>query len=345
MPFQRIAILGIGLIGGSLAKAARERQPNVALMLSDIDASTRAQAAAEGFAAVADSAEAVRDADVVVLAVPIPALAEVARAIAPHVRQGAIITDVASVKMPMIERVASLLPPSVACVPGHPIAGSEAGSFSASRADLFTGKRMVLTPVDPHHPAVQPVAEWWRALGTEVTFMPPDLHDRIYAAVSHLNQIIAFIYSDLLKAAQVELQADDRLRRFLRLGQSPRVLWQGIFDANKTNINDMINVFLKLLHQMIGELRQAENASSVPLTAQQLYGTLLPHIIASCCAAVAAQLEDEVGVPVIPYAGNGFRDFTAPLEAPPEPVLEAISGHAHAVADALERFAVAVQRR
>lgn len=334
--FSRIAIIGLGLIGGSVALAARRAFPGAYIAVADADAGTRA-AASTRFAVHEEVGEAVRGAELVVLAVPIPALAGVARAIAPHLAEGALVTDVASVKMPLVEEVAPLLPAHAALIPAHPIAGSERSGFGAAEADLFNGKRVILTPADPQHPAVERVAAFWRAMGVRVEFMPPDMHDRIYAAVSHLPQYLAFKIKVLLKEKQMALESP----RFLRLGGSPHALWQGIFDANKTNISSSLHDYLRALHQIIGELEEGKaNTSAVDAQAAL---QVFPRIAASCLVSACAMLERELGLPVARYAGSGFKDFTAPLESPPEDDLAAISIHAAQVAALLKDFAAKLE--
>ena len=334
MSFHSVAILGLGLIGGSLAKALAERGTRA----RGYDPAPHPDA--HGVVDIHETPQqAVAGAELVILAAPIPALAALAEAIAPHLAEAAIVTDVASVKMPLITQVKPLFPAHAALVPGHPIAGSEQGGFAAARADLFTGKRVILTPEDPHAPAVAPVAEFWRGLSAQVDFMPPELHDRVYAAVSHLPQALAFAYGELLRQNNITLTGDETTQRFLRLARSPAPLWQGIFAANAQNLAQAKTEYLRLLRQITFELGEGGEETPAPAAPEALYGALLPRILASCLAAVAASLEDETGISAGRYAGAGFRDFTAPLATAPEPHLEAISAHARQVRAALAEFA------
>ncbi|MBV8939160.1 MAG: prephenate dehydrogenase/arogenate dehydrogenase family protein [Alphaproteobacteria bacterium] len=336
MQLRRVAIIGLGLIGGSLARALRAYLPEVVIAVADPDPAARVQAHAQRAADLLfdNAAEAAHGAELVVLCTPIPALEACARAIGPVLERGAIVTDVASVKGAAITAIAPHLPPHAALVPGHPIAGGEKGGFGASRQELFVGKKIVLTPDDPHQAAVASVALLWRTLGGQVDYMPAALHDRVYACVSHLPQYLAFIVSDMDEVIKREPE-EASFRRFTRLCAANRGLWSGIFQANKLNLSIVIEAYFKMVRQIIAELGHVQKYKPDTLACTVLF----PYVVASCLAAVTAAEEHKLGFPLKPYAGGGFVDFTAPLASPAEPMLELISAHAGVLLPLLEDFA------
>lgn len=347
---RHISILGMGLIGGSLARAVREKWPQAQLSLMDSGADTLALAGAAlpGAKLTQDAAEAVRGAELIIICVPIQSLGVVARAMSPGISPGAVVTDAASVKRAAMEAIAPHLPQGLYFVPGHPIAGKESSGFSASDAALFTGKRVALTPESPpeagsaEEMAAQYVAEFWRGLGAEPFFLPPDMHDRIYAAVSHLPQYLSFKINILFEDCNVtreEVAPDGPLARFLRLSRSSPDLWRGIFDANKINLNNALKKYREAMHQMQAELSEERAQTERIGGLSQACATFFPYLAASCLVSAIAREERELGVSFREFAGTGFADFTAPLAAAaPEAVMEAVSNHAAEVAQCLAKF-------
>jgi len=191
----KLAIVGVGLIGGSFALAAR-----AAGCVGQITGVGRSRANLERAKALgvidadATLAEAVRGADVVLLAMPVGATAAVLRAIAPHLHAGTVVTDAGSTKSDVVAAARDALGERLPrFVPGHPIAGAEQSGVDAARAGLFSGKRTVLTPLDETDAdAREIVRELWRACGAEVHEMAPATHDQVFAAVSHLPHLIAY---------------------------------------------------------------------------------------------------------------------------------------------------------
>lgn len=343
MKFPNVAVLGLGLIGSSVARAVRACLPEMQITAMDADEETLRIAHGMQLADVytTDAAKAVADADLVVLAVPVMAFAQIAKAITPHLKPGAVVTDVGSVKRLML----SLFPESVAVVPAHPIAGSEKSGVSAGSATLFAGRQVILTPADPEAPAVRAVAEFWEALRAKVQYMPADLHDRVYACVSHLPQYLAFHVKPLYEAAHASREGDETLRRFMRLTGSNDDLWSGIFKTNSDNINSWLKTYLQVLHQIRSELLEGASTTQEPVDMPLVYGALFPRIAASCLVHVAHVAGRELNVPLQAFAGTGFSDFTAPASAPPELHMERISGQAQAVARVVDDFAALLERR
>jgi cyclohexadieny/prephenate dehydrogenase len=256
-PFKRVAIIGVGLIGSSIARAAKERL-NASVVLYDADADVRVRAAALGLGAVVESApDAVRDADLVVLAVPVGVMGAVAREIAGALKAGAVVTDVGSVKAAVIDAVAKELPPSAVFVPAHPIAGTEYSGPEAGFASLFENRWLIMTPLDDLHPeyarAVRQLEDFWRAFGANVEHMRPDRHDLVLAVTSHLPHLIAFSIvvtaEDLqnVKEAEVVKYSAGGFRDFTRIAASDPVMWRDVFLNNREAVLEVLGHFIEEL--------------------------------------------------------------------------------------------------
>ena len=194
MKISRVAIIGLGLIGGSVGLSVREMLPNVATTGWDADADVRARAAERGLAGtVCDTvAEAVREADLVILCVPVGAMGYAAEAIAPHIRPGTIVSDVGSSKRSVGEALAAALPEAVV-IPAHPVAGTENSGPEAGFATLFRHRWCIVTPRDDTPPdALAALTEFWEGLGATVEIMDPRHHDLVLAVTSHIPHLIAY---------------------------------------------------------------------------------------------------------------------------------------------------------
>jgi cyclohexadieny/prephenate dehydrogenase len=248
-PFERAAILGAGHIGSSLLRAMR--RSGAARQLVAFDASEAVRARLRELDLVdqvaEDEAGAVEGSDLIVIATPLGAYASLAAAIAPHLKTGAIVTDVGSVKRTAMRDVAPLIPPGVHLVPGHPIAGTENSGPDSGFAELFEGRWCILTPpagTDPD--AVERVASIWRAAGSMVEMMDPDHHDQVLAITSHLPHLIAYTIvgtaTDLeehLKAEVIRYSASG-FRDFTRIAASDPVMWRDIFLNNRDAVLEML---------------------------------------------------------------------------------------------------------
>ena len=261
--FDRIAIVGIGLIGSSLARALRAEGLAGHVACFDADPAARATAADLGFLdSVHDTlADAVAGADLVVLAVPPGAIATVGADLAPLLAAGTIVTDVASTKRSVIDALVPLLPDGVALVPGHPIAGTEHSGPAAGFAELFRGRFCILTPPPgTNRAAIDKVAEIWRRIGSDVEIMDANHHDRVLAVTSQLPHLIA--YTNVATAADLEDQlgaapkSDDVVttaevirysasgfRDFTRIAASDPVMWRDVFPNNKDAVLEMLGRF------------------------------------------------------------------------------------------------------
>ncbi len=263
MSAPRLAVIGLGLIGGSLARALRSAHAVEAVAAWDLDPKQRRVAAELGVVdTVADSAAAaVAQADVVVLAVPVLHTAEALRACLPGLRAGTVVTDVGSTKQSVLKDVAAVcgeVPPWF--VAGHPIAGTEKSGVANAQADLFHNHRVILTP----HPAQDPaalaaVAALWTAAGARVVRMDPAQHDAVFAATSHLPHLLAYSFVDMLARldARDEIfpNAGGGFRDFTRIASSSPEMWHDIIRANAEAVGGLLERQIDELREVLGLIR------------------------------------------------------------------------------------------
>ncbi len=251
LPFARVAIIGLGLIGSSIARAVRADMPGVRVTGHDADAEVRETVRALGIVDdVADHAgAAVIDADLVILCVPVGAMGAVAADIAPDLPPDAIVSDVGSSKAGIAAALREALP-TATIVPAHPVAGTERSGPEAGFATLFRGRWCILTPAaDTDALAVERVAEFWRRLGADIETMAPDHHDLVLAITSHLPHLIAYTIvgtaSDLEEVTQSEVikYSAGGFRDFTRIAASDPTMWRDVFLANKDAVLDMLQRF------------------------------------------------------------------------------------------------------
>ncbi len=250
--FRQLAIIGAGLIGGSVARGARERGGVAAEVVAGDKPDVIARVRELGFAdrAESDLAEAVRGADGVVLAVPVGAVREVMARIAPALAPGCVVTDTGSTKGSVIRDVAPLLPAGVHFVPGHPMAGTEFSGPDAGFATLFDGRYVILTPTPATDAAATArVEEMWRRLGAEVERMDAATHDKVVAIVSHLPHLIAFTIcgtaDDLAEESRESVLrfAASGFRDFTRIAASDVDMWRDVFLNNREAVLEMLARF------------------------------------------------------------------------------------------------------
>lgn len=251
--FKRLVLIGIGLIGGSIARGAREFG-GIADEIVICDASPEALARAEelglGDVYEADAGRAVAGADGVILCSPVGSFAGLAAAIAPHLMPGAVLSDVGSTKQSVMRDVGPLVPDGVWFVPAHPIAGTEFSGPDAGFAELFKGRWCLLTPPPgTDEAAVQKIETLWRILGAQTTRMDAAHHDRVIAIVSHLPHLIAFTIcgtaDDLADETKGEVLqfAASGFRDFTRIAASDPVMWRDVFLNNKDALLEMFSRF------------------------------------------------------------------------------------------------------
>ncbi|WP_425089366.1 prephenate/arogenate dehydrogenase family protein [Stappia sp.] len=251
-PFSRVALIGIGLIGSSLAHVIRRNGLASEIVVSTRSEHTlrRAEELGLGDRYCLDAGEAVADADLVILCVPVGASEAVAKWIAPALAPGAIVTDVGSTKASVIRQMAPHLPDHVHFIPGHPIAGTEESGPDAGFADLFRERWCILTPTDDADAeAVARLTAFWEACGSTVETMDADHHDLVLAIVSHLPHIIAYNIvgtADDLEAvtkSEVIKYSASGFRDFTRLAASDPTMWRDVCLHNKDAILEMLARF------------------------------------------------------------------------------------------------------
>ncbi|WP_206931451.1 prephenate/arogenate dehydrogenase family protein [Roseococcus thiosulfatophilus] len=251
--FQRLCLIGAGLIGGSIARRNQETRALAGeVVVTARSAATRDRVRELGFAdrVVDSAAEAVRGADAVILCVPVGAYAAVMREIAPHLAPGTILSDVGSTKGSVIRDLTPLLPPGVHLVPAHPMAGTEYSGPDAGFATLFDGRYCIVTPTEATDPAaLEKVREFWRRCGSTVEAMDPVTHDKVVAIVSHLPHLIAFTIcgtaDDLSEETRESVLkfAASGFRDFTRIAASDVAMWRDVFLNNREAVLEMLARF------------------------------------------------------------------------------------------------------
>jgi cyclohexadieny/prephenate dehydrogenase len=251
LPFARVSIIGLGLIGSSIARAVRQHMPTVRLTGHDVDPQVRSVADRLQLCDdIADTAgAAVTDADLVLLCVPVGAIGEAARDIAADLPADAIVSDVGSSKAGVAAALRAALP-NAQIVPAHPVAGTENSGPEAGFATLFHGRWCILTPVDgTDSTAVARVEAFWQALGANVETMTPEHHDLVLAVTSHLPHLIAYTIvgtaSDLEQVTRSEVikYSAGGFRDFTRIAASDPTMWRDVFLANKDAVLEMLQRF------------------------------------------------------------------------------------------------------
>ena len=250
--FEKVAILGLGLIGSSICHGVREKKLAKVISGHAKSAETRRVALELGFLdEVHEKAiDAVKGADLVILCVPVGACGSLAAEIGPHVKVGAILTDVGSVKAAVIRDCGPHVPKGVHFIPGHPIAGTEQSGPRSGFASLFHGKWCILTPLPgSDEQAVTKLTHFWQELGSMVEIMDPEHHDLVLAITSHLPHLIA--YNTVATAADLESVTNSEVikysasgfRDFTRIAASDPTMWRDVFLNNKDAVLEMLGRF------------------------------------------------------------------------------------------------------
>ncbi len=265
--FDKIAIIGIGLIGSSIVRAARKHGLATRVAIADSSADAR-QVAAElklGDAVHADPAEAVKDADLTIVCVPIGAYAEVGQAIAAHLKSGSIVSDVGSVKQAVLRDLGPLVPDHVHFIPGHPIAGTEHSGPAAGFAELFEGRWTILTPLPGwDEAAVERLQQFWARMGAMVETMEPIHHDQVLAITSHLPHLIAYTIVGTATGLEEHTQREvikfsaSGFRDFTRIAASNPIMWRDIFLNNREAVLEMLGRFSEDLTALQRAIRWGE---------------------------------------------------------------------------------------
>ncbi len=268
--FQRVALIGLGLIGSSLARAIKRHGLAGEIVGHARSKETREVALGLGFIdrASETAAAAVKGADLVVIAVPVGVTGAIAQEIAPALGAGAIVTDVGSVKGAVVDAVGPHIPEGVHFVPAHPVAGTEKSGPEAGFAELFEGRWCIITPPPgTDAEAVTRVSSLWRAVGSEVDTMDPHHHDMVLAITSHLPHLIAYTIvgtaTDLENHLQREVIkfAAGGFRDFTRIAASEPVMWRDVFLANKDAVLEMLGRFDADLTALQRAIRYGDGAA------------------------------------------------------------------------------------
>jgi cyclohexadieny/prephenate dehydrogenase len=251
-PIDRLALIGIGLIGSSIARGVREAglAREVVVQSRRPETVAAAERLALGNRYTTSAADAADGADLVILSIPVGACGDVAAEIAPRLKPGAIVSDVGSVKASVVRQVQPKLPAGVHFVPAHPVAGTEHSGPEAGFAELFRNRWCILTPPDgADEAAVQTVRRFWEALGANVEIMAPDHHDLVLAITSHVPHLIAYnivgTAAHLEEVTQSEVMkfAAGGFRDFTRIAASDPTMWRDVFLHNKDAVLEMLARF------------------------------------------------------------------------------------------------------
>ena len=313
--FRKLALIGIGLIGSSIALAARRQG-----LVEVISIATRRQETLDeardlnlGDIYTLDAAEAVRGADLVILCAPVGAYDGLARAIGPALEPGAILSDVGSVKEHVVKVVGPHVPAGVHFIPGHPIAGTEHSGPSAGFAELFAGRWCVLTPgAEVPQDKTDRLAAFWRAMGSKVECMDAAHHDMVLAITSHIPHLVAYnivgTVADLeatTKSEVIKFSASG-FRDFTRIAASDPVMWRDVFLTNRDAVLEMLGRFLEDLSVL---QRAVRNGDGPALEAMFTRTRAIRRSIIDAGQETAAP------------------DFGRPHEAPPAPVVPFVREH------------------
>jgi cyclohexadieny/prephenate dehydrogenase len=261
--FEELAVIGVGLIGSSIARAARHRQAAGRIVLADrsIETLERAKALRLGDLVTDDLARAVAHADCVILCAPVGANEAIGRAIAPALKQGAMVSDVGSVKSAVVAALEPIVPKHARFVPAHPVAGTEYSGPDAGFATLFVNRWCILTPPEgTAEEAVSRMRAFWEALGSHVEIMSAAHHDLVLAITSHVPHLIAYnivgTAADLEEVTRSEVIkfSAGGFRDFTRIAASDPTMWRDVFLHNKEAVLEMLGRFnedLTALQRMI----------------------------------------------------------------------------------------------
>ena len=265
--FNRLALIGVGLIGSSIARAARMQGAVRTIVVTARSPQTRRRVAELGLAdqVVESNEAAVEGADLVIVCIPVGACGEVAKEIGPHLASGAIVSDVGSVKGAVVRDMAPHLPKTIHFVPAHPVAGTEYSGPDAGFAELFVNRWCILTPPGATDPkAIEELASFWRLLGANVEIMAPDHHDLVLAITSHLPHLIAYTIVGTADELQTVTRSEvlkfsaGGFRDFTRIAASDPTMWRDVFLANKDAVLEMLGRFNEDVSALTKAIRKGD---------------------------------------------------------------------------------------
>ena len=264
---NRLALIGTGLIGGSIARAARASGAAKTIVATARSPETRKRIRELGFAdqVTETNAEAVRDADLIIVSIPVGASGPVAKEIAPSLKPGAIVSDVGSVKGSVVRDMAPFIPEGVHFIPAHPVAGTENSGPDAGFAELFVNRWCILTPVQgTEEPAVETLRAFWEKIGANVQVMTPEHHDLVLAITSHLPHLIAYTIvgtaNELGEVTESEVLkfSAGGFRDFTRIAASDPTMWRDVFLHNKDAVLEMLGTFNEDLSKLTRAIRRGD---------------------------------------------------------------------------------------
>jgi len=265
--FRRVALIGFGLIGGSIARAARLQGLADEIVTTARSEKTRARVKELGLVdrVVETNVEAVRDADLVILCIPVGACGAVAAEIGPHLKAGAIVSDVGSVKSAVVREMAPHIRDGVHFVPAHPVAGTEHSGPDSGFAELFINRWCILTPPEgTSAEATEKLRAFWAGLGARVEIMTPDHHDLVLAITSHLPHLIAYTIvgtaDELAQVTESEVIkfSAGGFRDFTRIAASDPTMWRDVFLNNKDAVLEMLGTFTEDLSKLTRAIRRGD---------------------------------------------------------------------------------------
>jgi cyclohexadieny/prephenate dehydrogenase len=268
--FDTLALIGVGLIGSSIARAARAHGAVRSIVATARSPKTRKRVAELGIVdkVVDTNAQAVEGADLVIVCIPVGACGGVAKEIGPHLKPGAIVSDVGSVKGAIVRDMAPPLPKTVHFVPAHPVAGTEHSGPDAGFAELFDNRWCILTPPEGTAPeAVERLAAFWRLLGANVEIMTPEHHDLVLAITSHLPHLIAYTIVGTADELQTVTRSEvlkfsaGGFRDFTRIAASDPTMWRDVFLNNKGAVLEMLGRFNEDVAALTKAIRRGDGAA------------------------------------------------------------------------------------
>ncbi len=268
--FNRLALIGVGLIGSSIARAARSENAVGSIVATARSPQTRRRIAELGLAdqVVETNAAAVEGADLVIVCIPVGACGPVAQEIGPHLAKSAIVSDVGSVKAAVVRDMRPHLPPHVQFVPAHPVAGTEYSGPDAGFAELFVNRWCILTPPENTDAlATDKLAAFWRLLGANVETMTPEHHDLVLAVTSHLPHLIAYTIvgtadelQNVTRSEVLKFSAGG-FRDFTRIAASDPTMWLDVFLANKEAVLEVLGRFNEDISALTRAIRNGDGAT------------------------------------------------------------------------------------
>jgi cyclohexadieny/prephenate dehydrogenase len=266
--FNRLALIGVGLIGSSIARAVRAQGAARTIVATARSPKTRRRVAELGIAdqVVETNAAVVEGADLVIVCIPVGACGVVAREIGPHLSAGVIVSDVGSVKGSVVRDMAPHLPKTVHFIPAHPVAGTEYSGPDAGFAELFVNRWCILTPPEGANAnAIEKLAAFWRMLGANVEIMAPDHHDLVLAITSHLPHLIAYTIVGTADELQTVTRSEvlkfsaGGFRDFTRIAASDPTMWRDVFLANKDAVLEMLGRFNEDVSALTKAIRKGDS--------------------------------------------------------------------------------------